>query len=195
MIDRFLEGNKTFIEGEFTEHRDYYRDLATGQSPTVLWIGCSDSRVAPERITGAMAGEIFVHRNIGNIVRVGDWNFATILEYAVKHLKVSDIVVCGHSDCGAMKALISDKESNEAYIPLWLSNAAVARKEVEKNTPKPSDPAGLKKWGRMVEVENVKLQLENLRTYPIVRDAEKEGRVAVHGLYFDLETGKLDQIA
>jgi carbonic anhydrase len=195
MIDRFLEGNKSFIEGEFTEHRDYYRDLATGQSPTVLWIGCSDSRVAPERITGAKAGEIFVHRNIGNIVRVGDWNFATILEYAVKHLKVSDIVVCGHSDCGAIKALISYKESNESYIPLWLSNAAAARKEVEKMIPKPSDPAGLKKWGRMVEEENVKLQLENLRTYPLVREAEKEGKVTVHGLYFDLETGKLDQIA
>lgn len=195
MIDRFLEGNRTFIKGEFAENRDYYRALATGQSPTVLWIGCSDSRVAPERITGAKAGEIFVHRNIGNIVRVGDWNFATILEYAVKHLKVSDIVVCGHSDCGAMKALISDKESNEAYIPLWLSNAAAARREIEKKVPKPSDPAALKKWGRMIEEENVKLQLENLRTYPIVREAEKEGKVAVHGLYFDLETGKLDQIA
>ncbi|WP_298667598.1 carbonic anhydrase [uncultured Methanofollis sp.] len=195
MIDRFLEGNKTFIEGEFTEHREYYRDLATGQSPTVLWIGCSDSRVSPDRITGAMAGEIFVHRNIGNIVRVGDWNFATILEYAVKHLKVSDIVVCGHSDCGAMKALASDKESNEAYIPLWLSNAMQARKDVEKRMPKPSDPEGLKKWRRMIEEENVRLQIENLRTYPIVRDAEKEGKITVHGLYFDLETGKLDQIA
>ncbi|MDD4255375.1 MAG: carbonic anhydrase [Methanofollis sp.] len=195
MIDRFLEGNKTFIEGEFTEHRDYYRDLATGQSPTVLWIGCSDSRVAPERITSAKAGEIFVHRNIGNIVRIGDWNFATILEYAVKHLKVSDIVVCGHSDCGAIKALASDKESNEAYIPLWLSNAAVARATVETKMPKPTKAEDLRAWHRMIEEENVKLQLENLRTYPIVREAEKEGKVTVHGLYFDLETGKLDQIA
>jgi carbonic anhydrase len=195
MIERFLEGNKTFIKGDFTENRDHYHGLATGQSPTVFWIGCSDSRVDPERITDAKAGEIFVHRNIGNIVRIGDWNFATILEYAVKHLKVSDIVVCGHSDCGAMKALASDKESNEAYIPLWLSNAIPARKEVEKKMPKPSDPAGLKKWTRMIEEENVILQLKNLRSYPIVRDAEKEGKITVHGLYFDLETGKLNQIA
>jgi carbonic anhydrase len=195
MIDRFLEGNKTFVAGDFTENREYYRGLATGQSPTVFWIGCSDSRVDPERITDAKAGEIFVHRNIGNIVRVGDWNFATILEYSVKHLKVSDIVVCGHSDCGAMKALASDKESSEAYIPLWLSNAIPARKNVEKKMPKPSDPAGMKKWVRMIEEENVKIQLKNLRSYPIVRDAEKEGKVTVHGLYFDLETGKLDQIA
>lgn len=195
MIERFLEGNKTFIEGEFTEHNDYYQELATGQSPTVLWIGCSDSRVAPERITGARAGELFVHRNIGNIVRTGDWNFATILEYAVKHLKVHDIVVCGHSDCGAMKALATEGESDEAYIPLWLSNAASAMAAVEAKTPRPSDAEGLKKWRRMIEEENVHLQLENLRTYPIVRDAEKDGRVELHGLYFDLETGVLGKIA
>jgi len=195
MIDHILEGNKEFIQGEFTEDRDYYRELASGQSPTVLWIGCSDSRVAPERITGAKSGEIFVHRNIGNIVRVGDWNFATILEYAIKHLKVSDIVICGHSDCGAIKALASDKESDEAYIPLWLYNASQAREELERETPKPADPAAQKEWRRKLEEENVKLQLKNLRTYPIVREAEKNGNISAHGLYFDLETGKLEKIA
>lgn len=195
MIDHILEGNKEFIKGDFTENRDYYRALAGGQSPTVLWIGCSDSRVAPERITGARAGEIFVHRNIGNIVRVGDWNFATILEYAIKHLKVSDIVICGHSDCGAIKALVSDKESDEAYIPLWLSNASQARAELEREVPKPADPEAQKAWRRRVEEENVKLQLKNLRTYPIVREAERSGKVAAHGMYFDLDTGKLEKIA
>lgn len=195
MIDHILEGNKEFIKGDFTENRDYYRALASGQSPTVLWIGCSDSRVAPERITDSRAGEIFVHRNIGNIVRVGDWNFATILEYAVKHLKVADIVICGHSDCGAIKALASDAESDEAYIPLWLSNASQAREELERETPKPADPEAQKAWRRRLEEENVKLQLKNLRTYPIVREAEKGGKVAVHGLYFDLETGTLEKIA
>jgi len=195
MIDHLLEGNKEFIKGDFTENLDYYHELASGQSPTVLWIGCSDSRVAPERISGAKSGEIFVHRNIGNIVRVGDWNFATILEYAIKHLKVSDIVICGHSDCGAIKALASDKESDEAYIPLWLYNASQAREELERSTPKPADPAAQKEWRRKLEEENVKLQLKNLRTYPIVREAEKNGNISAHGLYFDLETGKLEKIA
>ncbi|HDS64259.1 MAG TPA: carbonic anhydrase [Methanofollis liminatans] len=195
MIDHILEGNKEFIKGDFTENRDYYRALASGQSPTVLWIGCSDSRVAPERISGAKSGEIFVHRNIGNIVRVGDWNFATILEYAIKHLKVSDIVICGHSDCGAIKALSADKESDEAYIPLWLSNASQARTELEREMPKPADPAAQKAWRRKLEEENVKLQLKNLRTYPIVREAERSGKVEAHGMYFDLDTGKLEKIA
>ncbi|TAJ44779.1 carbonic anhydrase [Methanofollis fontis] len=195
MIEKFLEGNKSFIEGDFSENRDYYRELASGQKPTVLWIGCSDSRAAPERITGAKSGEIFVHRNIGNIVRVGDWNFATILEYAIKHLKVDDIVICGHSDCGAIKALASDAESDEAYIPLWLSNANQARAELEKTEQKPADPEAQKVWRRKLEEENVKLQIANLRTYPIVREAENAGRVAVHGLYFDLDTGELEKIA
>ncbi|MDD1659097.1 MAG: carbonic anhydrase, partial [Methanomicrobiales archaeon] len=105
MIEKFLEGNRAFVAGDFTDKKSFYASLAKGQSPKVLWIGCSDSRVTPERITSAEAGELFVHRNIGNIVPLSSWSFATVLEYALRHLKVQEIVVCGHSDCGAMKAL------------------------------------------------------------------------------------------
>jgi carbonic anhydrase len=192
MIDRFLEGNRKFLEEDFAQNPEHYGSLVSSQSPTVLWIGCSDSRVNPERITGAKAGEIFVQRNIGNIVPIHDWNFATVLEYAVNHLKVDDIVVCGHSDCGAMKAL--DKESTDAYIPLWLNNAVEAKTRVDARISSPKTPEEEKERRRMIELENIKLQLEHLRTYPPVKAAEKAGKIRLHGVYFDLATGKLAKI-
>ena len=192
MIEKFLEGNERFREDDFEKNPEHYDALASSQHPVVLWIGCSDSRVDPERITGSQAGEIFVQRNIGNIVPVHDWNFATALEYALNHLRVGDIVVCGHSDCGAIKAL--DQESDDAYVPLWLNNAMEAKRRIEARTqvPKTSEEEELRQ--RLIEIENVGLQLEHLRTYAPVRVAEKEGRVRLHGLYFDLATGELKKI-
>jgi carbonic anhydrase len=105
MIDKLLLGNYRFRETDFTPNIDYYRELASSQHPTTLWIGCSDSRLQTGHITQARAGELFIQRNIGNIVPIHDWNFATVLEYAVVHLKVEDVVICGHSNCGAIRAL------------------------------------------------------------------------------------------
>lgn len=192
MIDQFIKGNKRFQETEFLENRDYYQGLSTGQSPKVLWIGCSDSRVDPERITAARAGEIFVHRNIGNIVPISGWNFATVLEYAINHLKVNDIVICGHSDCGAIKGL--GKETNDAYIPFWLGNAITAKERVDQRLPPASTPDEEKARLNEIVKENVRLQLEHLRNYPLVKKAEREERVTLHGLYFDIESGTLSPV-
>ncbi|MDK2989924.1 MAG: carbonic anhydrase [Methanoculleus sp.] len=192
MIDKFLEGNKRFLKEDFAKDPEHYGPLASSQHPEVLWVGCSDSRVNPERITGAKAGQLFVQRNIGNIVPIHDWNFATVLEYAVNHLKVGDIVICGHSNCGAIKAL--DHESKDAYVPLWLNNAMEAKRRVDARIPAPKNPEEEKNRLRLIEIENVALQLEHLHTYPPVRAAEKEGRVKLHGLYFDLATGELEKI-
>ncbi|HQD25524.1 MULTISPECIES: carbonic anhydrase [Methanoculleus] len=192
MIEKFLEGNKRFVKEDFAKDPEHYGPLASAQHPEVLWIGCSDSRVNPERITGAKAGQIFVHRNIGNIVPIHDWNFATVLEYAVNHLKVGDIVICGHSNCGAMKAL--GHETDDVYIPLWLNNAMEAKHRVDARIPAPKTPEEEKYRLREIEIENVALQIEHLRTYPTVKAAEKEGRIGVHGLYFDLATGELEKI-
>mgnify|MGYP000890487420 FL=1 len=192
MIDKFLEGNKRFLEEDFAKAPEHYGPLASSQHPVVLWIGCSDSRVDPERITGSQAGEIFVQRNIGNIVPVHDWNFATVLEYAINHLKVGDIAICGHSDCGAIKGL--DEESSDAYIPLWLNNAMEAKRRVDSRVQVPKNPDEENLRRRLIEIENVGLQLEHLRTYPPVKAAEKEGQVRLHGLYFDLATGELKKI-
>ena len=105
MIDQLLEGNRLFVENEFNRNRDYYRNIAHAQHPQVLWIGCSDSRVPEDEITGSKPGTIFVHRNVANIVAFNDVNIAAIVEYAMAHLKIPDIIVCGHYNCGGIQAL------------------------------------------------------------------------------------------
>ena len=192
MIDELLEGNKKFREGFFKENRAHHQELTRGQSPKVLWIGCSDSRLQTGHITQTLPGTLFMHRNIGNIVPLQDWNFATVLEYAIRHLKVKDIVICGHSDCGAIKAL--DKESDDVYIPLWLNYAIEAKHRVDATLPAPTTPEEAKKRSRMIEKENIRLQIQHLMQYPIVKMAIKEKKVQVHGLYYDLDNGELSRI-
>jgi carbonic anhydrase len=192
MIDNLLLGNNRFRESDFTPNIDHYRDLVEAQHPKVLWLGCSDSRVNPERITESRAGEIFVQRNIGNIVPDHDWNFATVLEFAIVHLQVEDIVICGHSDCGAIKAM--DMQTTDAYIPLWLSNARVAKERVDAKMPAPRTPDEVKARLTAIEQENVRLQLEHLLTYPLVKNAVDLGKLQIHGLYYDLGTGVLRRI-
>ena len=143
MIDKLLEGNKKFREGFFKENKAHYEELAKGQSPSVLWIGCSDSRLQTGHITQTMPGTLFIQRNIGNVAPIHDWNFATVLEYAIRHLKVKEIVICGHSDCGAIKAL--DKETDDVYIPLWLNNAMDAKSRVDAKISPPKTPAEIKR--------------------------------------------------
>jgi carbonic anhydrase len=193
MIDKFLVGNKRFIQEDFTKNVDYYKELANGQSPTALWIGCSDSRVDPERVADARMGEIFVHRNIGNIVSKNDLNIATVLEYAVKHLKVDDIVVYGHSDCGAMKALDKGAEGDE-YVPKWLENSKDVKAKVDAELKPATTQEEIKERKKYIEVENIRFQLDNLRSYSLVKKAEEAGEIALHGLYYDLETGELSKV-
>jgi carbonic anhydrase len=192
MIDKLLLGNYQFRQTDFTPNIDYYRELAGSQHPTVLWIGCSDSRLQTGHITQARAGELFIQRNIGNIVPVHDWNFATVLEYAVMHLKVTDVVICGHSNCGAIRAL--DKESNDSYIPLWLNNAREAKNRVDKTIEPPKSVLEAEDRYRLIEKENVRLQIEHLHTYPLLKKAVGEKRVDVHGLYYDLGDGSLTRV-
>jgi len=194
MIETFIEGNKIFQEQDFERKKDRYMQLTTQQHPTVLWIGCSDSRVNPERITHCRAGELFTHRNIGNIVPTHDWNFATVLEYAVKHLKVKDIVICGHSDCGALNALDVDM-SKDAYIPQWINNAREAQTRVDARLGEAKTPEEKSARKKEIELENIRLQMEHLRSYPLVSLAEDKGCLQVHGLYYDLKTGALSKIA
>lgn len=192
MIDQLLKGNEQFRATVFKENLQRYREIARGQKPSVLWIGCSDSRIQTGHITNAPPGVLFIQRNIGNVAPVHDWNFATVLEYAIKHLKVQHIVICGHSDCGAIKAL--DKETDDVYIPLWLNNATEAKQRVDAKIKKPATAADIKERSRMIEQENVRLQIEHLNKYPLVKEALSRKQVQVHGLYYDLETGALSKI-
>jgi carbonic anhydrase len=132
-------------------------------------------------------GHLFIQRNIGNVAPIHDWNFATVLEYAIKHLKVRDIVICGHSDCGAIKAL--DKELDDVYIPLWLNNAIEAKNRVDSKIKKPATPEETKKRSRMIEQENDDgFRLSISKPTPD-KTALKQKAIEVHGLYYDLETG------
>jgi carbonic anhydrase len=193
MIDELLSGNVKFQNTTFKQNHDRYAELTKGQQPPVLWIGCSDSRLQTGHITGTMAGTLFMHRNIGNMVPANDWSLATVLEYGIKHLKVKEIVVCGHSDCGAIKALDKELEA-DVYIPHWLNNAMEAKKRVDAKIKKPSDPKEQKARSRMIEQENVRLQIEHLHTYQIIKNALKAKQIEIHGLYYDLETGGLSKI-
>lgn len=191
-IEELLSGNEQFRSVQFKKNINMYNELAKGQKPQVLWIGCSDSRLQTGHITDSMPGTLFIHRNIGNMAPNNDWNLSTVLEYGIKHLKVKHIVICGHSDCGAIKAL--DKDLDDAYIPNWLNNAMEAKKRVDAKIPPPGTPAELKERSTMIEQENVRLQIEHLNTYPLVRDAVRSQNIQVHGLYYDLETGLLTKI-
>jgi carbonic anhydrase len=192
MIDELLSGNVKFQNIQFKQNLKRYAELTKGQQPPVLWIGCSDSRIQTGHITQTQPGTLFMHRNIGNMAPANDWSIATVLEYGIRHLKVRHIVICGHSDCGAIKAL--DKDLDDVYIPNWLNNAIEAKKRVDAKIKKPSTPHEQKERSRMIEQENVRLQIEHLRTYPVVRKAEKDNQIDVHGLYYDLETGALSKI-
>ena len=192
MIDELLSGNVTFQNTVFKQNHERYSELTKGQQPPVLWIGCSDSRIQTGHITNTQAGTLFMHRNIGNMAPANDWSLATVLEYGIEHLKVQHIVICGHSDCGAIKAL--DKELEDAYVPNWLNNAIEAKQRIDAKIKKPSTPKEHKDRSRMIEQENVRLQIEHLRTYPMVKNALKEKRIEIHGLYYDLETGALSKI-
>jgi carbonic anhydrase len=192
MIDELLEGNRKFRETVFAQNIAHYQELTKGQSPPVLWIGCSDSRIQTGHITQAKPGVLFLHRNIGNTAPINDWNFATVLEYAIRHLKVKEIVICGHSDCGAIKAL--DAETDDMYIPLWLNNAREAKQRVDARISAPKTPEEKKERSRLIEHENVRLQIEHLKTYPLVKTALQEGKIGVFGLYYDLSTGALTRV-
>ena len=192
MIDELLSGNVKFQNTIFKQNHERYSELTKGQQPPVLWIGCSDSRIQTGHITNTQAGTLFMHRNIGNMAPANDWSLATVLEYGIKHLKVQHIVICGHSDCGAIKAL--DKDLDDAHVPNWLNNAIEAKLRIDAKIKKPSTPKEHKERSRMIEQENVRLQIEHLKTYPMVKNALKEKLIDIHGMYYDLETGALSKI-
>jgi carbonic anhydrase len=192
LINQLLVGNQEFRNNDFNMNPGRYQELAMAQNPGILWIGCSDSRSDPERITSAPPGELFVTRDVGNIVPNHDWNMASVVEYSINYLGVKEIVVCGHSDCGAIKAL--DKTLPDPYIPLWLNDAREAQTRVDARGHYPDTPEGQKERSHQIELENVRLQIEHLMTYPSVRQAVSEGRIQVHGLYYDLATGILSRV-
>lgn len=190
MISSLLDGNKRFVSEVFDRERDYFEDLAKQQRPTVLWIGCSDSRVPVNTITQTRPGDVFVHRNVANIVATNDWNLSAVLEFSINHLLIPDIVVCGHYGCGGIAAL-DDDNSEDRYIPIWLNNAYKARERVDDKLLELHFQIPEEQRMNLIVEENVRLQLEHLQEYPFVRNAMQAGFLSLHGWVYDMSSGSI----
>ena len=189
MLKRLLEGNRLFRTREFDPNRSHYETIAKGQKPEALFICCADSRIEPGKITQTQAGELFVLRNVGNIIPPGDPGIAALLEFAIPQLKIPTIVLCGHSGCASIRAL--DWEQTDEPVSRWLNNAREAKERVDAAIQAPTTPLEKENRYRQIEQENIRLQIEHLLSYPIVRNGIDEKRVGVCGLYYDLGTGEL----
>jgi carbonic anhydrase len=188
MITSLLDGNKRFVTEVFDRERDYFEELAKTQRPTVLWIGCSDSRVPVNTITQTKPGDVFVHRNVANIVATNDWNLSAVLEFTINHLKIPDIVVCGHYGCGGIAAM-DDDLVDDRYIPIWLNNAYKAKEKVDEKILSLRIKLSQEQRMQLIVEENVRLQLEHLREYPFVRAAMQEKKLSIHGWVYDMSNG------
>ena len=191
-----LHGIRNFQDRVFPSCREQFEQLANGQQPSTLFITCSDSRIVPELLTQTRPGELFVLRNAGNIVppyshEVPSGETATI-EYAVKALKVREIVVCGHSHCGAMKGLLNpDSLDQLPAVRQFLSYASRTLEEVA-NLPLEGETSDACEDLLTTTVKcNVSVQLTHLRTYPAVAEAEASGELALHGWFYRFETGEI----
>lgn len=193
-MDKLIEGFRRFHANISLEQREAFARQSTGQYPEALFITCSDSRVMPHNLTGSGPGDIFVLRNVGNIVppyspgRFMNSGETAAIEYAIMVLKVKNIVVCGHTYCGAMETLITSQRSNRLpAVFTWLEQAEVTRLIV--NTCYPH----LKK-AEMIEAaikQNVLMQWQNLRTHPSVAARLSKTDVRLHAWVYDIETGGL----
>jgi len=195
LADRF----RRFKFRHFAPNQDQYEKLAqSGQTPDVMIVSCCDSRVDPETIFSAMPGELFVVRNVGNLVppfeTQGKYHgVSAALEFAALNLRVKHIVVMGHSGCGGVRAsLDSDtlRQTEAAFVTNWMSMLDGARERVLAAQPGGSE-AELR---RALEREGVKTSLDNLRTFPCIKGLEAKGKIALHGTYFDIAEGSLSVI-
>jgi carbonic anhydrase len=190
-MKRLIDGALRFQGQVYQEHRDLFRELATGQQPEALLITCSDSRVAPDLIVQAKPGDLFICRNAGNIAPpYSDINggVTATIEYAVAVLNVKHIIVCGHSDCGAMKALLHpEKLQGLPSVKSWLHHASRAEVVVRENLPDLDDKARI---DALIE-ENVLAQLDNLRTHPCVASRLKSGTISLHAWVYEIESGQI----
>lgn len=188
--ERLLQGNKKFVSEKLSLDPEYFKRLAKGQAPEYLWIGCSDSRVPANEITSTSPGEIFVHRNIANLVINTDMNLLAVLHYSVQYLKVKHIIVCGHYGCGGVIAAMSNKKYG--VIDNWLSNIKDVYRDHEDELKLIKDDKG--RTDRLVEFV-VARQVVNLAKVSVIQEAWKEGPYPLlHGWVYDIEDGVIKDL-
>ena len=182
---KLLENNKKWVESQWANDSEYFKDLSKGQNPPLLWIGCSDSRVPANEIIGAKPGEVFVHRNIANMVIHSDMNMLSVLDYAVNVLKVKHVIVCGHYGCGGIKAAMGN--DSIGIIDNWIRHI----KDVYRlhNVYLDSIVDENDRFNAFVEL-NVKEQVFDLAKTSIVQAAWRNGQeVSLHGWAYGLNSG------
>jgi carbonic anhydrase len=182
---KLLEGNRQFVAETVNKDPEYFEKLAAGQRPPVLWIGCADSRVPANQITHTNPGEIFVHRNIANVVVHSDMNMLSVLDYAVNILEVKHVIVCGHYGCGGVIAALGNEENG--IVDNWLRHIKDVYRLHAKELNAITDPR--QKTDRLVEL-NVIENVTNLTATSIIQKAWKNGKdLSVHGWVYTLNTG------
>jgi carbonic anhydrase len=185
-INRIFKNNESWVQKRLNLEADYFNNLSKGQTPEILYIGCSDSRVTAEELMGAAPGEVFVLRNIANMVPNTDLSAMSVINYAVMHLKVNHIVVCGHYYCGGVQAAM--KSEDLGILNPWLRNIRdVYRTHQEELNAIEDEEA---RYKRLVEL-NVEEQCINVIKTAEVQKARAERDLTIHGWVFDVNTGKL----
>lgn len=188
--ESLLEGNKQFVADTLKLDPDYFEKLAGGQKPPVLWIGCADSRVPANQITNTNPGEIFVHRNIANVVVHSDMNMLSVLDYAVNILGVKHVIVCGHYGCGGVIAALGNDENG--LVDNWLRHIKDVYRLHAAELDAITDHK--QKTDRLVEL-NVIENVNNLTATSIVQNAWKNGKdLQVHGWVYTLSTGFINDL-
>jgi carbonic anhydrase len=185
-VEQIFKNNKNWIEQKLKVDGDYFKKLSVGQNPSFLYIGCSDSRVTAEELMGLAPGDVFVHRNIANMVPNTDLSSMSVITYAVTHLKVEHIVVCGHYYCNGVKAAM--QSADLGILNPWLRNIRDVYRLHKKELDSIANEDA--KYKRLVEL-NVQEQCINVIKTSDVQKAHKERKITVHGWVFDVHSGHL----
>lgn len=185
-IEKVFKNNEKWIAQKLSVDANYFENLSKGQNPDILYIGCSDSRVTAEDLMGVEPGEVFVHRNIANMVISIDLNVMSVLNYSVRHLKVNHVVVCGHYFCGGVKAAMQAQDMG--ILNPWLRNIRDVYRLHKEELNSITDEN--LRYNRLVEL-NVQEQCVNLIKTAAIQEAYKDRGLQVHGWVFDIHSGKL----
>ena len=185
-LSKIFENNEKWIQSKIQGDPSYFETLNKGQKPDVLYIGCSDSRVTAEELMGMQPGEVFVHRNVANVINAIDLNAQSVINYAVKYLEVNHVVVCGHYSCGGVKAAMEAKDLG--ILNPWLRNIRDVYRAHKDELNAIQDEH--KRYDRLVEL-NVKEQAINVVKLAVVQKAMRKRNLQIHGWVFDIKTGKL----
>lgn len=190
LYKKLIDGNRLFSLSKTFNDPEYFKKLSLGQKPNYLWIGCSDSRVPANEVTSTESGEIFVHRNIANMVVHTDFNLMSVLEYAVNVLEVKHIIVCGHYGCGGVRAAMTHKTFG--LVDKWLRNIKDVYHKHEEELEKIEDLD--KRSDRLTEL-NVIQQVKNLAETKIVQRAWHNGKqLVIHGWVYGLNNGLISEL-